>query len=141
PLAYIVCGWYADSSLDPLGDPNIHSLYEFDATMNTLLWHIDDGEFNEALLRLGDRIKAANLAGLQTLEYTGVEVKPASQLPAGAATSFKAFQVQTSIGAPPSPLDNEGRPVDGSYTTNGAWWPKGSFYHGSVVGIGWPGVG
>ncbi|MBZ5602681.1 MAG: hypothetical protein LAO79_10280 [Acidobacteriia bacterium] len=142
PIAYIVCGWYADPSLDPLADPKIKSLADFDARMNSLLWHIDDGEFSEALVTVGDRIKAANLAGLATLEYSGITANPAIRRTAVATKAPYNFGVaERMIGSTPAPLDPSGHPVGGSYTTNGAWWPQGSFYHGSVVGIGWPGVG
>jgi hypothetical protein len=143
PIAYVVCGWYADSSLDPLGDVNIKSLADFDAKMNSLLWHIDDGEFSEALSKAGERIKAANLAGLQSLEYTGVAVTAPSATvgPAGAKAPYDFGNVARPVDSTPAPLDASGHPVGYTYTTNGAWWPQGTFYHGSVIGIGWPGVG
>ncbi|HKD78090.1 MAG TPA: hypothetical protein VKH81_00245 [Candidatus Angelobacter sp.] len=146
PLAYIVCGWYSDpASDDPLGDANVKSLSDFDAAMNKLLWHIDDGEFSEALLNIHQRLQVANMAGLSTLEYTGINVSTAAigraGVAPGAAAIFKRDELRTSIGATPAPLDGDGKPVGGSYVTNGAWWPKLSFYHGAVVGIGWPGVG
>jgi len=143
PLAYAVCGWYSDPALDPLGNPNLHSLTDFDAAMNSLLWHINDGEFDEAVSRISDYIKAANLAGLSTLEYAGVATSAPVASPASRALpeSFRVIQFERSVGSAPAPLDSSGHPVDGAYTTNGAWWPSGSFYHGAVVGIGWPGVG
>lgn len=144
PLAYVVCGWYSNPSDDPLGDPNTHSLSDFDAEMNKLLWHIDDGEFNEAFSQMAQRVKAANLVGLQTLEYSGVAVSPQPAVRANAVpvkTAFNPGLVQTAVGSTPAPLDASGHPVGGSYTSNGVWWPQGSFYHGCVVGIGWPGVG
>jgi hypothetical protein len=143
PLAYIVCGWYSDPSLDPLGDPNIHSLSDFDAAMNSLLWHLDDGELNEAFTQMNARVKAANLVGLSTLEYSGVAVDLPTTVRAAASikASYNPGVAKTMVGSDPAPLDASGHPVGGSYTTNGAWWPKDSFYHGSVVGIGWPGVG
>jgi len=146
PLAYIVCGWYSNPSDDPLGDPNIHSLSDFDAAMNRLMWHIDDGEFSEAVASAAQRIKAANLAGLATLEYSGIAVntvvaEAASTAAAPVRRAFNPGLTQTMVGATPASLDASGHPVGGSYTSNGAWWPQGSFYHGSVVGIGWPGIG
>jgi hypothetical protein len=36
PIAYLVCGWYSDPALDPLGDTNIRSLADFDAKMRQL---------------------------------------------------------------------------------------------------------
>ncbi len=143
PLAYVVCGWYSDPASDPLGNPNLHSLADFDAAMNSLLWHIDDGEFDEAVSTAVNRIKAANLAGLATLEYTDIAVSPAPPKPAAAftATSFNPIWIAPQVGSSPAPLDAAGHPIGGAYTTNGAWWPQGSFYHGSVVGIGWPAVG
>ncbi len=155
PLAYVVCGWYSDPTADPLSDPNILSLTDFDATMNSLLWHIDDGEFQEAVSNAADRVKAANLVGLQTLEYAGVAVATAAPAPINANAAnvarpravaaptgrFTSTISETDILAQPAPLDTSGQPVGGKYVTNGSWWPAGSFYHGSVVGIGWPGVG
>jgi hypothetical protein len=148
PLAYVVCGWYSDPASDPLGNPNLHSLNDFDAMMNTLLWHIDDGEFNEAVQHAATRVKAANMAGLSTLEYAGIATASSQTTAFNAARAtisakpfFNPGVSETAIGSTPAPLDVSGHPVGGSYTTNGAWWPKGSFYHGSVVGIGWPGIG
>lgn len=157
PLAYIVCGWYFDPTLDPLGDPNIHSLREFDATMNQMQWAIDSGEFEEAVSTISDRIKAANLVGLQTLEYTGKFVNPAITTATNAAAPRTAMRARANIAnippsytvdlgnqileTPAAPLDDSGLPPGGEYTSNGSWWPTGSFYHGCVVGIGWPGIG
>ena len=38
PVAYLVCGWYSDPALDPLGSAAVHSLAQFDARMKELGW-------------------------------------------------------------------------------------------------------
>jgi hypothetical protein len=43
PLAYLVCGWYADVAADPLGDPAIASLTEFEAHLSDLGWSLPTG--------------------------------------------------------------------------------------------------
>ena len=138
PLAYLVCGWYSDPTLDPLG-ADIHSLTDFDAEMAKLSWELAPGELQESVSHLSRYIQAAHMVGLPTLEAFVPTAANAAQrvLPLG---NLDPPQV-VSAGSTPAPLDQSGHPVDGQYTTNGAWWPSLTIYHGSVVGIGWPGIG
>jgi len=138
PLAYLVCGWYSDPALDPLGDAQVKSLTDFDAKMHTLQWEIAGGEFNEAVSYARRFIKAATMLGLSTRE--AVALGNYSLEPQASFASTNAAP-DASVGAAPSPLDSSGFPVEGSYTSDASWWPQNSLYHGSVVAIGWPGIG
>lgn len=142
PLAYLVCGWYADPSLDPLGS-EIHSLADFHARMNELGWELAQGELHESVTKASDFLKAAAMIGLPTLEASRVETKSTTTVGpvASLSSTVRAVPVVSGAGSTPGPLDDAGHPVEGFYTTNGAWWPKQTIYHGAVVGIGWPGIG
>jgi hypothetical protein len=140
PLAYLVCGWYMQPTHDPLGS-EIHSLADFYARMNELGWELGECELQESLRSANRYLQAASLVGLPTLEA-------ANNLSGSAGISSSLDQgfnpgapFIAGAGAAPAPLDDAGHPVDGFYTTSGAWWPRLTLYHGSVVGIGWPGVG
>ena len=50
PLAYVVCGWYADPRLDPLADAAIGSLSDFYAKLETLGWSLPAGELEVDVL-------------------------------------------------------------------------------------------
>ena len=50
PLAYLVCGWYADPRLDPLADPTIASLSDFYARLAQLAWALPPGELEVDVL-------------------------------------------------------------------------------------------
>ncbi len=151
PIAYLVCGWYSDPKADPLGDPQILSLNDFNATLRSLNWSIDPTEWHESVRKRYDFVKAATLIGLTGREFTGSISDPESPAPAAppavraaalAATTARSSATATVLlGATPAPLDDSGLPAGGAYTTDGSWWPSATIYHGAVVGIGWPGVG
>jgi hypothetical protein len=50
PLAYVVCGWYADPALDPLAAPATTSLTDFYARMADLEWALPGGELEVDVL-------------------------------------------------------------------------------------------
>ncbi len=50
PLGYLVCGWFADSGLDPLADPAITSVAGFYAKLADLGWSLPPGELEEDVL-------------------------------------------------------------------------------------------
>jgi hypothetical protein len=135
PIAYLVCGWYADPKQDPLGT-NIHSLTDFDAKMAQLGWELATGELEESHSKFSDYVKSATMLGLTALETVQTRSASLSRLP---QTSI-ATPPQV-VGSSPASLDPSGHPESGSYQTNGAWWPSQIVCHGSVVGIGWPGIG
>jgi hypothetical protein len=63
PLAYLVCGWYADTRLDPLADPAIGSLSDFFARMGDLAWSLPAGELEvDVLADAGRRAPGSVLA-------------------------------------------------------------------------------
>ena len=137
PIAYLVCGWYSDPLLDPLGT-NINSLFAFDARMAQLGWELDTGELEESYSNFSSRVQAASLLGLPALETfrTPVTTQPLSRLPVA------TFQNPPNVaGSSPAGLNASGHPEGGSYQSNGAWWPSQIVCHGSVVAMGWPDVG
>lgn len=46
PLAYLVCGWYADPASDPLGDTAIDSPTRFADKLDELGWHLDQNDLD-----------------------------------------------------------------------------------------------
>ena len=133
PLAYLVCGWYSDPTADPLGG-GIGSLSQFDAKMAALGWELASGELDESYAQ---HVKASSMLNLPVRE--AFTFNQTQGLGRGVASSV---QVPPQVeGSTPAALDASGHPQGGSYATNGEWWPKLTIYHGSVVGIGWPGVG
>lgn len=69
PVAYLVCGWYADPSADPLGGASVNSLAAFNAKMADLGWVLDTGELGE--------VAATRLAYLQVVRSLGLQVEDA----------------------------------------------------------------
>lgn len=132
PLAYLVCGWYHDPANDPLGS-EINSLADFQARMRELGWELGSGELQESARIAGGFLQAAALVGLKTLEAS--TTKPTRDVSGRQSVPFVA-----GAGSIPSALDDAGLPIEGAYKAGGAWWPKHTIYHGSVVGIGWPGA-
>src|SRR5262249_51448041 len=142
PIAYLVCGWYSDPSLDPLGS-EIHSLADFHARMNELGWELDKGELQESVSKASKYIQAASLIGLKTLEASAISTTASPSTTTGAATNRAATNIREAAitqaipiiagaGSTPSPLDDAGHPVEGFYKTDGSWWPKQIICHGSV---------
>ena len=113
PLAYAVCGWYADPTADPLGDQAITSLAAFNAAMQRLGWTLEDGDLEEVTRKMRGYIGAARSVGLASVLD--------ARIAATAATPTTG--------------------ASGGYVTDGSWWPSGCLLHGAVVGIDWPGAG
>ncbi len=125
PVAYVVCGWYADTTLDPLSDANIRSLADFDAKMQQFAWSLDPKEYQEAVHRVL-RHRIGNTAiGLAT------QLSIAEQERRTQAFNPRPFQTQEPGATPAGP----------PYLTDGSWWPQNTIFHGSCLGIGWPGLG
>lgn len=148
PLAYLVCGWYTDQSVDPLGS-KITSLNDFDARMAQLGWELAAGELQESANHSYAGIVAAHRLGLQTSEAFNLQQSPAMFAAAPALRPNQAVSAGVfvppvpyvnNIRTTPAPVDPAGQPQGGSYTTNGSWWPSMTLYHGSVVAIAWPGT-
>jgi hypothetical protein len=136
PLAYLVCGWYSDPALDPLG-ANIKSLNQFDQKMAELGWELASGELDESFAQ---HIKASAMINLPTKEAFLLQPPQALGRFQGVGATEQIAPLVDSVGSSPAPLDASGHPQGGSYSTSGAWWPTLTVYHGSAVGIGWPGV-
>ena len=134
PVAYLVCGWYSDPQLDPLGDSQVKSLTDFDARMAELGWALPDGDLTEAQRRAGSYVLAANSVGLATRAFT--TRLALDRLTAQASLASPAALAQSGgSGGPLAGFDLQ----TGTYTSDGSWWPRLTVYHGAVVGIGWPG--
>jgi len=117
PLAYVVCGWYADPTADPLGDQNVTSLAGFNAKMAQLGWTLDAGQLDEVTRSVTGYMQVARQLGLfSTLDERIAATSASAASPASGASS-----------------------PDAAYTTTGSWWPSACVFHGAVVGIDWPG--
>ncbi|HEY3626485.1 MAG TPA: hypothetical protein VGL00_09375 [Terracidiphilus sp.] len=153
PIAYLVCGWYSNPDVrDPLGASDIKSLSDFYAKMAEFQWKLEDGELEQSHKHAWQFISAATQIGLRTREAVAVGTYGAisETLPSAPVAAARAVNLASRIGLPapaaqsafqPAPLDDSGLPIGGHYTTDGSWWPKLTLYHGSAVGIGWPGIG
>jgi len=146
PLAYMVCGWYTDPSLDPLGS-NIKSLSDFDSRMAQLGWELAAGELQESANHSYQYIANASMLGLKTAEAFNIQTASASFATAAARPNISIASAfvppvpyVANIKTTPAPVDTTGQPMGGSYTTNGSWWPSLTIYHGAVVAIAWPGT-
>ncbi len=111
PLAYLVCGWYADPTADPLGNQAITSLAGFNAAMQQLGWTLEADQLEEVTQARRQYVLAAASFGLAST--IDPRIAATNAIPASDATA--------------------------QYTTNGSWWPTGCVLHGAVVGIDWPG--
>ncbi|HEY1986685.1 MAG TPA: hypothetical protein VGG85_14815 [Terracidiphilus sp.] len=136
PVSYLVCGWYSNPGQDPLGDQKVHSLTDFNARMQELKWQLAQGELDESIRHARKYMVAARGLGLATSSV-------ASTLAYNDALATGAPNVGYTVSDAPSAMpqfDANGEAM-GPYTTDGTWWPNATIMHGSVVAIGWPGVG
>ncbi len=125
PIAYVVCGWYGDTTLDPLSDTNIRSLADFDAKMQQFGWALDPKNFQEAVN------KQTIYSTLNTAIGLDIQLPVAEQERRTLPFNAKPFQRQEPGATPAGP----------PYVTDGSWWPQSTLFHGSCIGIGWPGIG
>jgi hypothetical protein len=65
PLAYVVCGWYADPTADPLGDQSITSAAAFAAKLQQLGWSVDQDQLDAVQQQATSYIGAATSFGLR----------------------------------------------------------------------------
>ncbi len=135
PLAYLVCGWYSNPSQDPLGDTDVKSLTDFNNKMSELGWQLASGELNEAVNHSRKFLIAASKLGLASIARTSLATSDVIS----AASGNTPYAVSDT--APNFPPVDEGGEALGPYTTDGSWWPNATLFHGSVVAIGWPGIG
>ncbi len=166
PLAYLVCGWYSNTTKDPLGAADVTSLSDFYATMAAYQWKLEDGELEQSQSKSWQYISAATQLGLQTREAVAVgaygvtaQNKPIPPVASANAATTGADVVSPTLpgaginaqswtpspsaeaGWQPAALDPSGHPLGGEYKTNGSWWPELTLYHGSAIAIGWPSFG
>lgn len=122
PLAYLVCGWYADDDLDPLADPDIHSQTDFETRLREFGWSLPEHAFREA--------QAKALKHTDTLAELGMDVKMSTKAARRATSTHDAM-----LGGKPEAISETVK------VARAAWWPRHTLCHGAVVGLGWPGVG
>jgi hypothetical protein len=112
PISYLVCGWYADNTKDPLGASTITSYSSFADALKSLGWELADDEFSVAGFErppIDDQlISGQALGGGEALPPAGPDDLPARE------------------------------PDSGSYWSDGSWWPTQTLFHGAAVGLGWP---
>jgi hypothetical protein len=135
PLSYLVCGWYSNPSQDPLGDTTVQSLTDFNNKMGELGWQLAQGELDEAVNYSRTYVVAASKLGLASVERTAFALNDVVS-GAGGNTPYATSDAAPSF----PPVDQSGEAL-GPYTTDGSWWPNATLFHGSVVAIGWPGIG
>jgi hypothetical protein len=126
PVAYLVCGWYSDPALDPLGSAAVHSLAQFDARMKELGWALPSGDLDESKAAATNHVVAAHALGLSVVSL---------QLNA----NINRFENAAALGGDGELFGFD--PQSGTYSTDGSWWPQMTLLHGAVVGIGWPSIG
>lgn len=125
PLAYLVCGWYSDPALDPLGPANVTSLSQFNAVMQKLGWALPGGDLQQPKTAATSHAVAARMVGLQVNRLrTNQQLNNFDNATVLGADGLAGFD-----------------PASGTYSTDGSWWPQMCLLHGAVVGIGWPDVG
>jgi hypothetical protein len=134
PIAYLVCGWYSNPAQDPLGDTDVKSLTDFNNKMAELGWQLAQGELDEAVNHSRGYIVGASKLGLMSMTQTA-----SINDVVGAARIGASYGVSDTVASLP-PVDQNGEAL-GPYTTDGSWWPNATLFHGSVVAIGWPGIG
>lgn len=108
PVAYLVCGWYANPVLDPLGKVPLNSHADFDNRMAALNWMLQRHDTSEALEAAASYVIAAHKLNLIT----------------EAAPPASAGAVNTSTGASSAPAQR--------------LWPDQIVCHGAVVNVSWP---
>ena len=65
PIAYLVCGWYADPTADPLGSAKVTSLTAFNAAMQGLGWQLDAGDLAEVTVKRRAYLDIVRQVGLE----------------------------------------------------------------------------
>jgi hypothetical protein len=68
PIAYLVCGWFADPKLDPIASADIASLAAFDRRIAELEWRTPAGELQAQLAEAVRTVRAARDLGLHVEE-------------------------------------------------------------------------
>lgn len=126
-IAYVVAGWYADPSADPLGDPNIRSLTDFYGRMAELRWEIPGQRLATAAGHAAAFVRAANSLSLRTRE------RPDGG-PADGGGPVAPDVGDADVGH----AHDTGGSASGTIPTDGSWWPRLTLYHGAAVGFGWP---
>ena len=123
-VAYLVCGWYSDPAMDPLGASQVKTLLDFHARMGGLGWQLAAGEFEEAVRRNREFLAAAAQLGLDSpLRFSAT-----AKLPTPPPTLMRVANLVAATSDADTP----------AYTTDGSWWPQQTLFHGCAVALGWP---
>ncbi|MGA8043258.1 MAG: hypothetical protein WCA37_10675, partial [Terracidiphilus sp.] len=135
PVSYLVCGWYSNPAADPLGSQKVHSLTDFNTTMQGFGWQLAEGELDEAVSFARKYIVAARGMGLA---YNHIDASLAGNDAIGGGSGQGGFAISNAQPSMPQ-FDAAGEAL-GPYTTDGSWWPNATLIHGAVVALGWPQV-
>jgi hypothetical protein len=119
PVAYLVCGWYANPALDPLGKVPLNSYADFYNRLAALGWMLQDDDASEALQAAADYAKTARSLGLRIEAMHAFNAHVAATIPTGKET------------AAASPTQAAPQPAR-------MLWPDQILCHGSVVNVSWP---
>ncbi len=112
PLSYLVCGWYADPTADPLGSAKVKSLADFNAVMQALGWQLDAGQLDEVTVRRRGYLDVVGRLGLKVAspsadaEYTTTgNWWPSATVFHGAVVNidWPGSNDTTEVGGPPDP--------------------------------------
>jgi hypothetical protein len=123
-LAYLVCGWYADASDDPLAASETPTLAAFEARVASLGWQLDTSALDAAAKASQAHVAAAHSYGLATpLLDSALDVSRPQVL-----IDRPTLDVVAASSLADTP----------EYTSATAWWPQQILCHGAAVGIGWP---
>ncbi|TMQ04432.1 MAG: hypothetical protein E6J90_51460 [Deltaproteobacteria bacterium] len=116
-IAYLVCGWYADPSLDPLAT-GTDTLTAFEARLAQLRWDVPIRDLPRARTGVQSRIDKVAAAGLAT--------------PHAARDDAGRVVMPNAIAAV------HGLPIAGQFEVPQVYWPRDTLVHGAVVGLAWP---
>jgi hypothetical protein len=119
-VAYLVCGWYHDPDNDPLADPDIRSLADFQRRLADYRWSLPDAQLREAQSHATRHSDTLTRMGLNVRASTQTSRRMSSPIDAAMGGVSKADA------------------ATGVKFSAAAWWPRHSLYHGAVVGLGWP---
>lgn len=117
-VAYLVCGWYADPSLDPLAT-GTDTLTAFEARLVALGWDVPLSDLPKAKAKSKARIEKVARAGL------------------GNPHAARDDQGRVLMARKDTVAAVKGLPVAGQFELLDSYWPKDTLVHGAIVDLAW----
>jgi hypothetical protein len=117
-VAYLVCGWYADPSLDPLAS-GTDTLSAFEARLAALGWDVPLSDLPKAKAKSKTRIEKVALSGLSNPHAVRDDSGSVRMARKDSVASVK------------------GLPVAGQFELLDSYWPKDTLLHGAIVDLAW----